>query len=385
MGALPILLPAFFVIFGIFNLLNRGIAGHFLFYLLLSVIFSGIICVNSVIYGFDRYDAKDYAYSMFPIFFYLLYMSWGVLFSSKIELVRIIVIYIVLSIFSVILQKINILNINEWLFAPLLAPVLESLSNESGQVQTLSDRPGGLIGNPVWCSYVVYLFSKSIDLHNQSRFYIYLSFFCSALCGARSVLAISILIELLSVAGEYFENDWGKIFKDINKNYLILIISSICFVLAIIESDVILQYISGAYSSVDDVMANDYSISYRLSMVERFWFNDSESNIVSGGFSWREFPKFVDSELVMRTMQFGVLGFLILKIYIPYLIIKSAGRIERVLSRRGKINAILFITLVVCLSSLTFTLTSAPYFIFVLSVACFVVVPEAEEGFKDEY
>ena len=57
-------------------------------------------------------------------------------------------------------------------------------------------------------------------------------------------------------------------------------------------------------------ISNDYSITYRMSMIDML--KNNLGIIAFGGYGIENFPAYVDNEIVLRVMQLGVIGFLVI-------------------------------------------------------------------------
>ena len=55
-------------------------------------------------------------------------------------------------------------------------------------------------------------------------------------------------------------------------------------------------------------LSQDYSVTYRLDMLKEFIYN--KEFILFGGKSLASLPPYVDSEYILRILQFGIIGFL---------------------------------------------------------------------------
>jgi len=168
--------------------------------------------------------------------------------------------------------------------------------------ESLTNRSPGLVGNSAIFGLLSYLIAKTISNINRDKFYIWriISFLCIILSGARTGIIAFLFIETLPLLRIILQFSY--------KSFYLLILSTISFfgISGFFSKTLIFRTLSEVSSG--DIMT-DYGILYRAQNYLML-FEKPIVTFLVGGFNRNSFEKFVDSEFVMRIMQFGFLGYL---------------------------------------------------------------------------
>ena len=188
-------------------------------------------------------------------------------------------------------------------------------ASTEGMVRSLTQRPFGLVGNPTFLTFSLYLVYKLSTLIKKSKFTIFISLIAMVISGGRIVLFFAIVWEI-------FEFIYKKLLrvKNIKQFCLNMILIFISLILFLIIISLVIYFTPFLYQQIWERIANNsyfdsYSYTYRFQMYKLLLGIDINA-ILFGGFSYETFLKwgikYVDSEYVMRILQFGILGFLFL-------------------------------------------------------------------------
>lgn len=216
-------------------------------------------------------------------------------------------IFIIFSFVVALIQYTNFLNLNNILQFYHLHLANDNASSIS-QFQNLQGRPFGTIGNPTWYGFIVYLMARLSVSLKSSRVYLVLAFIAILLSGARMSLITFIVFEIFIIS---FEGGFNfKTFKNFALKGLAFLA---LFVIAYFNLEFVRFIIDELLAG--KTMQSD-SIVYRAYMYD-WLFNSGSFALFFGGLPYEKFPGFVDSEWVMRVLQFGFVGFFLM--YLPYI------------------------------------------------------------------
>lgn len=257
------------------------------------------------LYFNDNFFLKDVLFSFYPIFiliFYIFYLNV----INKDFFIKLLKIFLIFQLTICVIQLFNIMNFNN-IFKDLLLNWQYTNGLKEGPLISLTSRPFGTIGNPVYLAFISYLFGKVISFRTGEKKYCFISLIIILLTGARMPLIAALIIEL-------YDNVIKKIIINPMKSILYLLVILLAIYLAI-KYVPFLNMIYVRHFTGNGSILNDYSVSYRLSMFDLFF--DNMKYWIFGGYGINNFPAFVDCEYILRILQFGIVNFIIL-IY-PYI------------------------------------------------------------------
>lgn len=253
----------------------------------------------------NEVSIKDISYMLIPSTIYLSYIFYlNITDIIKIDkLIIALKIFMIVQLVLVIMQTFNFLNINEK-FYDIFYYFQTTFSNKDTLELFLTSRPFGTIGNPVYLSIIVYIIAKTIQVKDKNMIYTIIAFIIMMFAGARSAVLTFIIAELFIL-----------IFT--KRNYKPLIIIGTIFGFIIISSIIynytsFLKYYVETFLMQKDlsIFLNDYSVTYRVSMFELLLNNPIV--ILIGGNNYSMLPEYVDSEPILRILQFGIIGYIAL-------------------------------------------------------------------------
>ena len=214
--------------------------------------------------------------------------------------------FIIFSFVLAIAQSLNLLNINSILRSYYNFLSL-NVSTGLVQVENIEDRVFGTIGSKVTFALAIYLLARLTILLGSKKIYLLPTFCIILLSGARGVLGTFLLMEAVFLIYEQ---------KLSIKRSIILILSLAFFVwIAYLAYENVKLFHNTLDRLTDGTIFEGRSFTYRHSMYGELFSSDA-TTIMFGGKSVSQFPRYVDSEYVMRIFQFGVIGFFLL--YLPY-------------------------------------------------------------------
>lgn len=270
-------------------------------FIALIVIYLPVLLVN------NNFLIKDVLFSMYPIIFLTQYI---ILFNfvDKDFFVTLLKYFLIIEFLVVLLQLFNFMNINVH-FNSIFAYWQSVNALKDRNIVNLMSRPFGTIGNPVYLAFISYLFGKIISIKTGNKKYNFLAIAIILLTGARMPLLAALIIEL-------YDNVIRKLVTSPIKSIFYLIVIIIVMILAI-KYIPFLNMIYTRHFTGDGTIFDDYSVYYRLSMFDLLRKN--HNYIIFGGYGISNFPPYVDSEYVLRLLQFGFVNFTIL--LLPYYVL----------------------------------------------------------------
>lgn len=326
------------------------------------------IFINVLFYGVERYDIKDYSYVTIPAIWFLTY--YYLCRVSAYEIVLAIRIFLGVTVFLCVLQLLNPYGFNESVIVPLARMATgENIAGEE-QLSLVTVRPFGLFGNPVWCGFAAYFCAFADKAISGKSYSMAVAFLIAILTGSRTALAIIVVTESFYYAPQV----WKVISGKMSVGSVLFFSFLLLLALYILMNSFIGTYY-GSFESLSQARDSDYSLFYRLETAAT-QFGRNDYNLLSGGSGWREFPEYVDSEYVMRVLQFGVLGLVGFKLYslvIPFMVL-----ITRDVSRSWKNYLLLSLVVSGLAGSITFFISSTPYFVYLYAVVYFAIASESE-------
>lgn len=215
--------------------------------------------------------------------------------------------FLIINFVLIFIQGFNLFSLNT-----VLAPYYKFLAtnnvNSIEELDILNTRPFGTIGNCTKLAIITYLIMNLLSFIKPSKIKFLLGSIILLFTGARIVLAFYVFYE----TAIRFVNEKLNL-KLLLKLFLVLIsiflfigISYVCFPF--------IKYVLD--SIIHGSFFDSYSFVYR-GIMYKMLFSQSIKTWLIGGVSYSDFPEFVDAEYVMRIMQFGLIGLLLL--YLPYI------------------------------------------------------------------
>lgn len=282
----------------------------FIMYFLLHIVFN----ISSI-------QIRDLLYGIMPLYTMLIYYILSYLVQKLDErfLYKCFTFFIIISFIVLITQYTNILNLNV-----LLNPYYEFISKNNAvdsKVSSFCIRPFGLTGNPTFLTFISYLMYKICLCIKKSKLISILTFLTMLISGGRMILFFAILWEPF----EFIINMMRKVHN--TKILLKRVFKIICFILLLIGLIIgCIYFIPFLHQEIWNGIAEgwffqSYSYSYRAEMFNIL----KEANCLQILFGWLTYNAilqmgitYVDSEYVMRILQFGIIGLTL--IYYPLLV-----------------------------------------------------------------
>jgi hypothetical protein len=315
---------------------------------------------------------KDYFYCLIPWIF--LVLLGGMRYSGKTYWV--LKIYFYANLLMALLAKVPLQLTRKLIHLYYVFGIGNIVSNDK-YLEHIVSRPGGMLIHPPWFGFMMYLLGRFFFTREKKGYYLAIALFGIVLSGAKGALVSFMLIE-----GMFFLGTHRSLVVKAAKAMLALLLAGALLALICALS----PYFRGV---IDTIMAdyrggegwNFYSIKYRVDIYE--WaFVDIRSFLLGGAISTSHLGeigrRYIDSELVMRSLQFGFIGYLALLGNYAAFYIRSLKARSELTSTMGK-----FIILFVILGSLTTTI--ATNMIFMLFMVIVIDLCERDEaGFDGE-
>ncbi len=289
-----------------------------------------ISILNIFIINTGTFILQDILYFSIILFNFLVFLVFSN-FSNNKEISKALKVFMIVQLTFCLFQRFNILNTNE-LLESFYYHVQSYTSQKNLDYLEISYRSFGTIGNPVFLSIISFFAGCTVrNIDNKKLFY-YLSFAIMLLAGSRMSITIFALIELKDLI-------FNRNMKKANK-FKMFVASIIVLVIAYLTLPFFQNYINSIFTG--DILT-DYSYTYRLGMVDLLLTSD---NWFTGSYLISDLPSYVDSEYILRILQFGIFGLMLF--IIPYITL-----INKKISNLT-INIIIF-TLVSMLTSIVMT------------------------------
>jgi len=298
----------------------------------LAVIVTGIMLATYIptLMYWHTLTTKDVMFMAYPAY---MVACWHIIYNlfknfPKQTVSRCIKLFIIAQLVICLIQLTNFLDTNT---------VLRPLYMHWQSVNALKDtpyleiayRPFGSIGNPTMLAVIVYVLARIIkkDEGKAGVFY-WLAILIIVISGSRTAL-LAVLI-----MGAY-----EHIIKNIIRKPIASIISFFAIlggIFAAISNVPFIKKMFKTYISGNSRISSDYSISYRLSMLDMF--KDNTRYLLTGGYGIYNFPSYVDSEVILRLLQFGIVNLLLI---ISFYIYKIVDIVKKLTNKNAKSNFIL--------------------------------------------
>lgn len=300
---IPVYLP-----FGVMRLIHRRVQlrTEYVFLGLIATIYFLGHLLTSLLLGIPL-QAKDFSYFIFP----LLYAILISVFFAEPHTDRLIKVYFYANV---------IVNIVVVCIPPALGLLKYYYMYASGHIVTSTNliamavtRPGGLIANPTWYGFLVYLLGKYLSIREKNDRYLILAFVGIVLSTARAAMLVFLCIEgyRFVKAGKSAP---GKLLR-------VLLVLAFCVGIFLFVYHTNALFHHWLELTIADLRSGgqfrDYSMSYRTEMYSWVASSITPLSLLFGGtISTALLPslgiRYIDSELVMRLLQFGLFGYLAL-------------------------------------------------------------------------
>ncbi len=352
LGGIP-LFPLFGITFLAWFQKTLQINKKYLLLIAVPLLYFPVHSFISIISG-DKLGTKDI--SFFALFlFYFFFIS--TFFSAKDLTKKALKIFFYLNFILIVLAFFKI-TLPTVIFYKIYG--IGNIVSESKYLEMVSSRPGGLLVHPAWLGLGVYLIAKYFEATEKKYSYTLMALFMIVSSKARTALAIFLVVETyLFIINR--KTLLGKIAGFTLAGLFVVTLSLILyFYVPFIHffADLMIQDISsGKFRS--------FSVSHRLEML-KILFSQNWFHIFFGGnFSSAKIASsivFVDSEFVMRSLQFGFLGYFCL--FTPlFILIYSMKKIKEKTVKH--LPLVLFV--LTFFGSFTTNIMSNPVFIILLS------------------
>ncbi|NHC18903.1 hypothetical protein, partial [Bacillus sp. MM2020_4] len=194
-----------------------------------------------------------------------------------------------------IFQRINLFGIKTWSIFEFIAA-----NTASYYVDFNSDRVFGTIGNPVWFNFVMYGVCKLLHINTKKTIWMIFGFSFIILGFSRNIALFAILFEVLAV---FFPIKSLKQLIDNVRKFLFISIPLLTIGVLVILSN---EYTSRIIMSIFNSPNSDYSVSYRISMVN--WLIESLNNPLFGDIWDNNLPQYIDMGYILTIKKFGIVG-----------------------------------------------------------------------------
>ncbi|MBR1875325.1 hypothetical protein IJ798_03045 [Candidatus Saccharibacteria bacterium] len=310
-----------------------------------SFIASLVLCLihTPVLFATNNLTLKGFSYILYPLFIFLIFTLISNIFNrvKKEKLFKYLKIFLLIQLVFCVLQITNIFNINEILNNVYLFWQSTNALKTTGLLE-VSYRPFGTIGSPIYLAIISFAFGEILRLNNSNKVWYLISIALILLSGAKIVIiALAILLF------------YRYILKILLKHPIKSLAASLVFILIAYLSVKYIPFMQILYNRFfieGNSVLDDYSLSYRLSMLELF--KDNMNFLFFGGYGIENFPPYVDSEIILRGMQLGIVGFS--TTLTPYLSMKQVIE-KRSLEMKPSIRQYLFVLALCSMTSVVFT------------------------------
>ncbi len=325
---------------------SLGSAGYLLFVALINRPYNPLLQI------------KDLLYFLIPIQFFLGFTLFYSIFRVRPRLSSVFIqfaaSFLLLQLFAVACELLR-LNVFMVVLSPYIKWFLLNTSSTAAQLAFISLRPSGTVGNPVILGLLSYILGRLISYaQGKPTFYI-IGLILVLLTASRSAMAAIILAECVA----YAVRPISKLSLS-KKQFQWLLASLIIIPAAVVVMFAVIPFMHAYLTIIAsgnlNALSGDYSVAYRAQTIS--WALSQPHRLLFGGLSLAEAPASIDSEVFMRSLQLGVMGYIALQI--PVLSMIGLG-IRRQSLELTKYAVGLYVFCIVC--SVTFSSFSDPYFI----------------------
>lgn len=353
-AGLPVLLPLAFSIIFFWKPMNIP---HLY---LTSVTVATIYLTSITLLTVTRTDAAGFAdtvYVIIPLSIMLLIALTAALAGTNKEqatyrLTQFSYLYLYIQFVIVLLLYLHPPVIDELLLSYL--SLLEgNVTSSAGYLESAFTRPGGTIINPTWVGFAAYLFARYLTTYTDRYRYILIALATTLMSSGRMALITIISVEAVVLFITLIQDrETQSLLRSLGKLGILGVCVSAGFVFHPFLRAYLDAFLAGDLSS----RLMSYSITYRLEMFQ--WMFSEPAKMIRGGLVLAEAPRYIDSGMVMRTLQFGALGYVALKLPLFAFALRGIRSGDNRLLIMG-----IIITSVAVLSSLTTTTASNMLFI----------------------
>jgi hypothetical protein len=301
---------------------------------------------------------KDLFYFLLPVQFLLGMAFFNTVFQARPVLARVFVKFCAgFLIFQLVVVIAEFVSFGPLLtiLRPYLQWFLLNTSSTDAQLGYLNLRPSGTLGNPVLLGVAAYIIGRFVSHAQQKPTYFLVGLSLVILTASRTAALAIIVAEgvafalrpssPLRVTPRQIRNTGLAALLILG--VVVVMFATIPFMRAYLE---IIR--SGGFAALSD----DYSVTYRNQILG--WALGQPERLMFGGLSLAEAPDAVDSEVLMRSLQFGILGYFALQVPVWSLLLWGVQTKSAILVRYA------VAMLVFCgICSTTFSPFSNPYFV----------------------
>jgi hypothetical protein len=222
---------------------------------------------------------------------------------------------LVVALLEVTLQLFEYINLGG--FNSFMSPILNFWASQTNSQafllsEALADRAPGTFGAPTAAGLAIYLIIRGAAVVLRRRGLIYLSIIPIIIGGARSALIVFLIWEVFAQALLYWRRNFVLAITG-----LLLLLAGILALWAF-PNLITRVFLFSSFATSPTQFAEGFSVVNRLRSIEwalHHWpdfvtFGGSTSAEMANRIAWQ--GSAVDSELILRSMQFGFLGFLCL-------------------------------------------------------------------------
>ncbi len=306
---------------------------------------------------------KDVLYFVIPVQFLLGMALFNTILRKNPALRTVFVtfckVFLVLQLAAVLVELANVGPILS-VIKPYIRWFLLNTSSTDLQLDYINIRPSGTLGNPVMLGLIGYIVGRFISWVDRRPVFLVLGIALIILTSSRAAMVAIVLAEGVAA----FIQPPG-FFRDlafrVTPKRLALILAAAgllmgLLVVTFLTVPFMRAYLVALQSGGLGNVSDDYSIAYRNEVLA--WGLSQPERLLVGGLSLAEAPEYIDSEILMRSLQFGILGYLALQT--PVWSIAILGRRLKSASL-VRFGVALLIFCFVC--SITFSPFSNPYFV----------------------
>lgn len=324
--------------------------------LVASIYLFFIILINNI----TELKLTELAYFVFPIIYLVLIH----VFQRLDGIDKIIKIYFYVNLFLVILT--GVINyVPYFLEQYYTSYTFGNIVQGDKYILSIYNRSIGLLGHPAWLGLMMYLLGKFLSYKEGKYRYVLMSTVGIVLSGGRAALLTLIILEFVML----IYNKRMSIMKRFRFFIVLTIIAGTLITSMYLFNPNFHNFVN---ITIEDIKyGNDFrsaSIDHRVDRYGLF-FDQNMMGLLFGGAVFSDALEAfrqetaVDSELVMRGVQFGLIGYLLL--FTPLFILKR--RAKKAKERVGYEIA-LFVLLFAILGSLTTTVMSNMIFMIYISL-----------------
>lgn len=304
------------------------------------------------------YSLKDIFYFFIPLQFLGGYILFSTIFTGQAVARRIFVQFCIFFLaFEGGMAVIELAHVTPLinLMHPYLEWFITNTSNTDDQLSFIMFRPSGTLGSPVILGTLGYIVARFVSYERKQPIWVVVGILLALVSASRMALIASAASEL-TLAIVFFQP-----IKRIQKRSWIIGLVGVgalvigfwaMFTFIPFMSEYVSIFTSGKLSK----LSGDYSFSYRSEIFA--WSFQKPLNLIFGGISLEQFPAYVDCEALMRSLQFGVIGYVMLQLPV-WCIVLVSFRNRSNQFRRFAVGLIFFLLI----DSFTFYPFTNPYFI----------------------